>query len=224
MIKTIYENEKEINYIIVNKKNKNVYFRFKNSYLEVSKPKRISEKYIEEYLTNNFDKFYIKYNEHLKSIPNNDEIILEDKSYKLNIVYNKKFSYEINDNLIIVNTNLSDLNKIKIKIYEKHLEEMLDKINPQLLTVLKNNNIEERKIKLKYYKSKFGSYNKKYNEITLNVILAKVNINYLYYVLMHEYAHTIVFNHSKSFYQTLEKLMPNYKFYDKNMKNISIWL
>ena len=60
--------------------------------------------------------------------------------------------------------------------------------------------------------------------VRVNIVLAKAEINYLYYVIMHEYAHTKVFNHSKDFYNLLEKLMPNYKYYDKNIKKLSIWI
>lgn len=224
MVKKLVKKDEEILYKIVNKANKNTYFRYKDNYLEISKPYKVSESSITDYLLNNFDKFYKRYLDHLNSIPNLTEIILEDKSYKLIINKRKSFSYEIIDDEIIVNTNLTDIIKIKKIIYEKHLLVMLKLLNDDLKIVLNNNKIKQRPIKLKYFKTKFGSYHRKNNEITLNVILAKTNINYLYYVLLHEYAHTIVFNHSKKFYKVLETLMPNYKFYDKRIKNLSIWL
>jgi len=224
MVKILEKDNYVLPYKIVNKNNKNTYFRYKDKYLEVSKPIKISEAFITDYLTNNFNKFYLKYHEHLKSIPNNNEIILEDQSYQLIIYNNKPFSYEIKDNQVIVNTTLKDIEKIKKKLYEYHLLSMISRLSNQVDSVLKNNNIKKRPKKLKYYQSKFGSYHRINNEITLNIALAKANINYLYYVIMHEYAHTKVFNHSKKFYKVLETLMPNYKYYDKTIKNLSIWL
>lgn len=224
MIKELEVNNQILPYKIINKNNKNTYFRYKDNYLEISKPYKITEQYITEYVTNNFNNFYNKYINHINSIPNDLEIILEEKSYQLIINNKRPFSFEIIDNKLIVNTTIKDITKIKKKIYEKHLLKMINQLSSQIDQVLKTNNIKKRPKVLKYYKSKFGSYHRVNDEITLNIALAKANINYLYYVIMHEYAHTKVFNHSKKFYKVLEKLMPNYKFYDKNIKNISIWL
>lgn len=224
MVKSLIKNDQEIKYVIINKNNKNTYFRFKDNYLEISKAKYVTQTYILNYLYDNFDAFYLKYLKHLESIPNHNEIILEEKSYQLNIIENNKFSYLINGNKINVYSKYKDLEKIKKLIYKDHLKKMIDNINEDVKLVLKTNKIKERPIKLKYYKSKFGSYNRKKDEITLNIILAKANINYLYYVIMHEYAHTKEFNHSKSYYKVLKELMPNYIKYDKTIKKLSIWL
>lgn len=224
MIKSLVKKDAEIKYVIINKDNKNTYFRFKNNYLEISKAKYVSEASIKDFLFNNFDKFYNKYLEHLNSIPNEAEIILEEQSYKINLIQSNKFSYNINENIINVYSKAIDITKLKKLIYKNHLLKMIESISAKVNLVLNLNKIKQRPIKLKYYKSKFGSYNKKHDEITLNIVLAKANINYLYYVIMHEYAHTKEFNHSKSFYKVLKELMPNYKKYDKTIKNLSVWL
>lgn len=224
MIKNLIVDDKEIKYILIKKNNKNTYFRYKDNYLEISMPKKLDEKIITDYLINNFDKFYKKYTTHLKSIPNKFEIILEEKKYKLIIKPGRKFNYKILNDEIISYYKKIDIELIKKKIYKEHLKTMINKINDDINLVLKQNKIKPLPIKISYYKSKFGSYHRNKNEISLNLILAKANINYLYYVIMHEYAHTKEFNHSKKFYKVLEKLMPNYKQYDKTIKDLSIWI
>ena len=77
-------------------------------------------------------------------------------------------------------------------------------------------------VKLKYLKSKFGSYHRKNNEITLNTFLARLDKIFLVYVIYHEYAHALVFNHSKDFYHLLSEFMPNHKVYQKDLKKIAI--
>lgn len=224
-IKYLNYNNKTIPYVIIKKDNKNTYFRFKDKYLEISKSKYVSNESITNFILTNFDKFYHKYLDHAQKYPNEFEIILEDIKYKLNVVNeNTKLNFKIDNNELTVKTKLTDITKIKKKIYEYHLIEMYNRIKDDVGEILQKNNIEKLPIKTGYYKSKFGSYHRKHNEITLNIVLAKANINYLYYVIMHEYAHTIAFDHSKKFYNALEKLMPNYKYYDKSIKTISIWL
>lgn len=216
--------DKTIPYIILNKNNKNTYFRFKKDYLEVSKSKYVNENYVITYLTNNFDEFYNKYLKTIKTIPKTDEIVLEEKSYQLKIIASNTFNYEITDNKLIVYTKLTDNLKIKKLIYKKHLIKMLERIDKKVTETLIGHKIKPLKIRFGHYKSKFGSYHRIKDEITLNVVLAKANIGYLYYVLMHEYAHTKHFDHSKNFYKVLKELMPEYDYYHKTIKKLSIWI
>lgn len=225
MIKYITKEGKQLPYLINNKNNKNSYFKFKPEYILVSKSRFHSEKKIIEILTLNFDKYYHKFMSINKHTPSNNEIILEGNTYQLIIINeSNKFYYVIRDNELIVNTRSTDIDKIKHKIYKDYLEKMIERIRFEYTNVLTINKIKERKIILQFFKTKFGSYHKNIDIIKLNIALAKFEIDYLYYVIMHEYAHTKVFNHSSDFYNMLETLMPNYKIYDKKLKEVSIWL
>ena len=93
-----------------------------------------------------------------------------------------------------------------------------DKINQKIST----KGLKPCPFKLKYLKSKFGSYHRKNKEITLNTFLARLNPIYLEYVIYHEYAHAIVFNHSKDFYNLLSEFMPNHRVYQKDLKRMAI--
>src|SRR5690625_1453933 len=180
MIKELIVGNKTIKYKLVKKNNKNTYFRYKDDYLEISMPKKLNENIITNYLTNNFNKFYEKYINHLNSIPNKKEVILEENSYNIIIIASNEFKYSIIGESIYVYTNLKSITEIKKQIYKNHLIKMINKINKNILTILKQNNIKPLPYRISYFKSKFGSYHKAKKEITLNLILAKANINYLY--------------------------------------------
>lgn len=218
------KDERSLPFIILNKNNKHTYFRIRQDHLEVSKAKRLSKKDVLKVIELNFDKFYSKYIKQLKSILPNNKIILENKEYEIINTNDNAKDLRIVNNEIFINDNFKNIKQKKYYIYESHLKKMLKIIKPKIKLALINNNIKERPIRFGYFKSKYGSYHRIKDEITLNVILAKLDINYLYYVLMHEYAHTLVFNHSNKFYVELTNLMPNYRKYDKKLKQIAIYL
>lgn len=224
MIKTLIIDNKKLPYKIVVKNNKNTYIRFKEDHIEVSKSKHVSSKDVIKLIEANFDKYYNKYMMLQKSVPLSNEIMLEGKTYEIDLFKASKFGYHIDGDKIRIGTNKSDLETIKKMVYKEHLLKMIEIIKPNYEKVLKEFKITPRQIKLGLFKTKFGSYHRVSDIIKLNIVLAKVDINYLYYVIMHEYAHTKVFNHSKDFYNLLEQLMPNYRYYDKNLKKLSIWI
>lgn len=74
------------------------------------------------------------------------------------------------------------------------------------------------KIQVKYFKSKYGAYNKKNHLIQYSsVLIMKPTIVYNY-IVVHELAHILEFNHSKKFYQLVEQYCPDYKRLRKILK------
>ena len=60
-------------------------------------------------------------------------------------------------------------------------------------------------------KTRWGVCNKKTNTVTLNSELIKYDISKIDYVIIHELSHFLHFNHSRSFWNQVEKYCPNYK-------------
>jgi|GEM_PF-1954019 len=200
---------------------------FIDDHLELRIPYRTTKTNFLKIFDDYFDFYFKEYNNYQKIKINDDEIIINAKKYKLNIIRNskyKRFKYVVEKNTIIAYSENFEVQKIKIKIYHDFLEEMLEEINHDVSKILKNNRIKKRKIKLGYFKTKYGSYHKNLDLIKLNVVLSKMEIKYLYYVLIHEYAHTKIFNHSKEFYLLVEKMMPDYKIYDKGLSKQNVFL
>lgn len=215
---------KSLPYVILAKNNKHTYFRLRSDHLEVAKAKSLSNRDVLRLIDYRFDVFYEKYIKKVKNKLPDNKIILQDVEFDIIKSNNNSKRLLITDNKIIINNNFKSSDEEKYFIYESHLKTMLEAISKDVSYVLRENDIKERPIRFGYFKSKFGSYHRIKDEITLNVILAKMDINFLYYVLMHEYAHTNVFNHSKKYYEQLAQLMPDYRKYDKLLKKIAIYL
>ena len=64
---------------------------------------------------------------------------------------------------------------------------------------------------LKKVKGYLGQYNKRKHQITLNILIAHLDKECLDYVVIHELAHIKYMNHSKEFWNHIEKYLPNYK-------------
>ena len=76
-------------------------------------------------------------------------------------------------------------------------------------------------VRFKTMKSQWGSCNTQ-RKITLNTQLKKLDSEMIDYVLVHELAHLVHMNHSKSFHALVGQYLPNAKEIRKSMKNIKI--
>jgi predicted metal-dependent hydrolase len=217
---TYIKDGRHIFYVIVRKHNKNAYFRVKEGILHITCHPKTSMKAIESFIDLKFDTFYQKINE--SSVKEADDIImLWGKSYTL-ILTKGRFHYELSEDVIYVKAMNQDIEHIKKRIYGALLLDKISEIKPEIENTVRKLGINPCPIKIKYLKSKFGSYHKKNHEITLNSFLTRLDPIYLTYVMYHEYAHAKVFNHSKDFYHVLDLLMPNHRIYQKGLKKIAI--
>ncbi|MBQ8891904.1 MAG: M48 family metallopeptidase [Bacilli bacterium] len=64
---------------------------------------------------------------------------------------------------------------------------------------------------IRLMKTRHGVCNVKTKRVTLNLNLIKRDIKYLDYVIVHELSHLVHPNHSKSFWNLVSKLVPDYK-------------
>lgn len=67
------------------------------------------------------------------------------------------------------------------------------------------------RITLKYMKTRWGSCSPSKAHISISLRLIHFPPECLEYVLVHEYSHFLVMNHSKLFYEQVEKLLPDYR-------------
>ena len=66
-------------------------------------------------------------------------------------------------------------------------------------------------IKIREMKSRWGSCIPAKQQITLNKRLIHYPVEFIEYVVLHEFVHLIQPNHSKAFYHIIEYHMPDYK-------------
>jgi predicted metal-dependent hydrolase len=77
--------------------------------------------------------------------------------------------------------------------------------------ICQKNHIPLPRITLKYMTSRWGSCTPASRHISISKRLIHYPVQCLDYVLLHEYAHLLVPNHSKAFYQVISEYMPDYK-------------
>ena len=77
--------------------------------------------------------------------------------------------------------------------------------------ICQKNHIPLPRITLKYMTSRWGSCTPASRHISISKRLIHYPVRCLDYVLLHEYAHLLVPNHSKAFYQVISEYMPDYK-------------
>jgi predicted metal-dependent hydrolase len=214
------KNGKTILYEVIKKKNKNTYFRIHEDHLRVTTNRYATKVQINKFIDLKFDQFYEKIY-HSKRVEKSDQLTLWGIPYTI-VLTAGKFTYSITGEQIFIQTKLTDLRKIKEQVYQAELLKKIKTLEPMILETVSKQGLFLLPIKLKYLKSKFGSYHRKNNEITLNTFLARLDPIFLIYVIYHEYAHALVFNHSKEFYYLLGEFMPNHKLYQKDLKKIAI--
>ncbi len=169
------------------------------------------------------------------------KIIIEKKElkYKINYKNIKHLYIRIKDNYIEINANknlsLLDIEKAILKnkkfiisrlnikreyfLFGKEKKFVDDtqykkELPPIIFQLVKKYeklmNIKASNISFKYNKTRWGSCSYK-NSIIFNYYLAKLPIRVIEYVVVHELAHIKYKNHSKDFWNEVEKFLPNYK-------------
>ena len=67
------------------------------------------------------------------------------------------------------------------------------------------------KLKIRNMKTRWGVCNRRDNSVTLNSKLIHYSLNEIDYVIVHELSHFVHFDHSREFWNTVCKYMPDYK-------------
>ena len=80
-------------------------------------------------------------------------------------------------------------------------------------------NLPKYKLKIRKMKTRWGVCNTSTHNITLNQELYRYDIKCLDYVIVHELSHLIEANHSKKFWNIVEKYYPNYKAIRKQLRD-----
>lgn len=104
-------------------------------------------------------------------------------------------------------------------------EDFTDFINSEFLRIydlFQEYRIIKPTLKLRKMKSRWGSCNYVKGIITLNTNLVYCSKEQISYVIVHEFSHLLVHNHSKEFYKVVETYIPDYKRIRKEMNKINL--
>jgi len=150
------------------------------------------------------------------------------KNHKAKYLTNEDFLYLGNTYKLIVNTNTPygvEFNGDKFYLngdghleFNKWYKQAFNKIAiPRLEFYSEKYNLQLNNVRIKAQKTLWGSCSST-NNINLNYLLIMAPIATIDYVIVHELCHTKIKNHSKEFWQMLEKILPNYKSSKKWLK------
>ena len=117
---------------------------------------------------------------------------------------------------------LGDVKKLQdynIKNLDKFYKNEIEKILPNIVeTFSKKMDLYPTSISYRKNKRTWGSCNFK-NGLNFNILLMKFPLEIMQYVVIHELSHIKHKNHSKNFWNLVEKYCPNYKQIEKEFKN-----
>ncbi|MEA5027042.1 MAG: SprT family zinc-dependent metalloprotease [Erysipelotrichaceae bacterium] len=130
----------------------------------------------------------------------------------------------LTDHLVIYYPDLSDQLRIQNYLREylkKTLERQVQEIRPRYDALIAEYHHPAPEIRFRAMTSRWGSCQFQRGKIFLNTSLIYYPLVCLHYVVLHEYLHFIVPNHSARFYELMAYHMPEYKKY-KQMLNGSL--
>ena len=129
---------------------------------------------------------------------------------KINSFINKKAKW-------IYNNIKKETQKVEEKIEEKDIQKLKSIVNKSIIKYSKILKTAPKQVTIKNIKYAWGSCSSKKN-ISINMKLANKNEKAIEYVVLHEMCHLKQMNHSKKFWELVEKNMPEYQTYKKMLK------
>ena len=170
----------------------------------------------------------IEYNLERKSVKNINLRIKPDGS--VNVSANRRVSAAYIDSFVLGKSGfifkaLDSYNSVQPNLPTRTQAQLVNFVNAQFEHVFnqfRKFGIDKPELKFRKMKSRWGSCNYADCIITLSNNLAYCTDEQIYYVIIHEFAHLLVHNHSKDFYALVERFCPEYKRIRKEMNNIVI--
>ena len=197
-------NDYIIEYEVIRKDNKNLYFRFdENCKLIITAPKFITDKEVKNLITKNSSAILKMYEDSLEKKVRNSKFWYLGKSYE--VIFDNRVTEILIDNDSITCHDEEVLN-------EFYKSECLRVFNEEI-NICRNcfNNLPAFKLRIRKMKTRWGVCNYKDKIITLNSELLKKDIALIDYVIIHEMAHFFEGNHGKNFWAIVEMAIPDYK-------------
>ncbi len=152
----------------------------------------------------------------VKTVNLEDEVLLFGEIYSIDVDEAKKLRELLQKIRVDSKANI-------LKCYDTFYKEH-SKIHiiPRVEYFSKLMGLEYQEIKFRKMKSRWGSCSSK-RVITFNTALIKVAHEFIDYVVVHELAHIVHMNHSKSFHSLVQNYIPHAKHIRKKFKNINIY-
>lgn len=116
--------------------------------------------------------------------------------------------------------NSAEKPKIPLYTAEEFVRFIVDTYNETYRKFHEKYGVTLPTLKMRKMKSRWGSCNYVDLKITLNINLIYCTKEQIEYVIIHEFSHLLVHNHSKEFYKVVEQFCPDYNRIRKEMNKI----
>jgi predicted metal-dependent hydrolase len=217
-------NNESLDYQLIKKSKKTLSLKISENGLVVSAPLFMSEKKINQLVISKIKwiKKKLELIEPQKNklfIKNRASFDLLGKEIKITLLDgNNKIEWVDENNLKIFFKDQDDQKKLKT-FFIKWLKEIaLDYFSQRAYEISKLYAIPSNSILLSNAKSRWGTCNSK-TEVRINWRLIQADPYVIDYVICHEFAHLTHMNHSRNFWNLVEKICPNYKLAENYLKN-----
>ena len=197
-------NDYIIEYDVIRKDNKNLYFRIdENCKLIITAPRFISDTEIKNLITKNSSAILKMYENALERSIRNNSFWYLGQSYEV-VFDNRVTELKFEDNNIVCHDEES---------LKKFYNEECERVFQEEIEICKKcfKNLPEFKLRIRKMRTRWGVCNTKNKIITLNSELLKKDVSLIDYVIIHEMAHFFEGNHGKHFWQIVEMAIPDYK-------------
>ena len=218
--------EKVIAYTVNKAANKDMYITVQNGEVVVNAPWYFSSNKIQEIVQEKKTWILSKIQEYEEDIPNIQSVKIFGKNYDIKVIYKNVKSTELS-----IEAN-SEINIILPNKYKKIGNEQILKMSIQkMYEQIANNEIEDimEKVRImlgiapeEYKISRIQNTLGKCIDgktIIINPELMQFKREIIEYIVAHEFCHIKYKTHGKKFYEIIEKNIPNYKKYEREIQN-----
>jgi len=149
------------------------------------------------------------YKKALANLPKDDEMKFLGQVYK--IKFDENFKEPFFDGEFVFTPNLKSLERFKKTRAKELFLELVSHFQPFINKPIK-------RIVIRNSKTRWGSCNHKKGYINLSLRLIEKPLSAVRYVVLHELTHMLYPHHQKSFYDFIEKIMPDYRKQEQILK------
>lgn len=235
-VRTIFYDNKNWEYFIEYKQQKNLYLKLKGNQIIVSAPFFVHLEVIENFVQANIGKLVTRIAGHelydnlkiarIAFFPK-PFIYFLDRQLPIIIKYQKQTKFFFSDNEFFIYTPLSVSDPQQQTLLIKKLSSFLKKAAQPIFTERLNYwqatmNLEIKQLEIKTMKSKWGVCYPSLQKITLNAKLIHFSTQVIDYVVIHELAHLVQPNHNKNFWNLVTLYCPEYKICKNILKYSSV--
>jgi predicted metal-dependent hydrolase len=196
------------------------------NHIRVTAPEKTSMNHIFKFIDKNekwiYEKFLLK--RYIKSISQeNTKLLFFGEEFSVKIITNEKERVYIKDKTIIVNGKDKNQERIKFLLKEWYRYHTKRYVETRINDFSHKLKLFPGHIRIKDVKTRWGSCSSKGN-LNFNLRLAMAPRRVIDYVIIHEMCHLVHLNHSKEFWSLVGKILPDYKEYEKQLKEIETYM